>query len=196
MQLLNREGWLNLITEQHIKPHFESKGYTIPDNIRMSCSLTSTKKSIGQCWSSKNSGDNHFEIFISPKISDSSRVTDILIHEIVHAVVGIKAGHKKPFADCAKAVGLEGKMTATTATEGLKATIAQWISEMGEYPHAPLTESGIKKQTTRQLKCVCNACGYQVYTSKKWIEIALPVCPDSDCDKYGSSMTEEIKDED
>jgi hypothetical protein len=196
MQLLNREGWLNLITEQHIKPHFESKGYTIPDNIRMSCSLTSTKKSIGQCWSNKNSGDNHFEIFISPKISDSNRVTDILIHEIVHAVVGLKAGHKKPFADCAKAVGLEGKMTATTATEELKATIAQWVEDMGEYPHAPLTESGIKKQTTRQLKCVCNACGYQVYTSKKWIEIALPICPDSDCERFERPMTEEVKDED
>ena len=196
MQLLNREGWLNLITEQHIKPHFESKGYTIPDNIRMSCSLTSTKKSIGQCWSSLNSGDNHFEIFISPKISDSSRVTDILIHEIVHAVVGIKAGHKKPFADCAKSVGLEGKMTATTATTELKATIAEWVAELGEYPHAPLTESGIKKQTTRQLKCVCNACGYQVYTSKKWIELAMPICPDSDCERFERPMTEEVKEED
>jgi hypothetical protein len=196
MQLLNREGWLNLITEQHIKPHFESKGYKVPDNIRMSCSLTSTKKSIGQCWSSKNSGDNHFEIFISPKISNSSRVTDILIHEICHAVVGIKAGHKKPFADCAKAVGLTGKMTATVATDELKATIAQWVEDMGEYPHAPLTESGIKKQTTRQLKCSCNHCGYQVYTSRKWLEIAMPKCPNENCwEGFNEPMTTESTDD-
>ena len=195
MQTLNREAWLGMMTEQYIKPHFQAKGYTIPDNIRMSCSLTSTKKSIGQCWSSLNSGDNHFEIFISPKISDSSRVTDILIHELAHAVVGIKAGHKKPFADCAKSVGLEGKMTATTATTELKATIAEWVAELGEYPHAPLTESGIKKQTTRQIKCSCKSCGYQVYTSRKWIELAMPICPDSNCDNYEFPMTEEVKEE-
>jgi len=191
MQTLNREAWLGMMTEQYIKPHFQAKGYTIPNNIRMSCSLTSTKKSIGQCWSNLNSGDNHFEIFISPKISDSSRVIDILIHELAHAVVGIRAGHKKPFADCAKSVGLEGKMTATTATTELKVTISQWVAELGEYPHAPLTESGIKKQTTRQLKCVCKSCGYQVYTSRKWIELAMPICPDSGCDSYEFPMTTE-----
>ena len=191
MQTLNREAWLGMMTEQYIKPHFQAKGYTIPNNIRMSCSLTSTKKSIGQCWSNLNSGDNHFEIFISPKISDSSRVIDILIHELAHAVVGIRAGHKKPFADCAKSVGLEGKMTATTATTELKVTISQGVAELGEYPHAPLTESGIKKQTTRQLKCVCKSCGYQVYTSRKWIELAMPICPDSGCDSYEFPMTTE-----
>jgi len=196
MQTLNREAWLGMMTEQYLKPHFQAKGYTIPDNIRMSCSLTSTKKSIGQCWSSLNSGDNHFEIFISPKISDSSRVTDILIHELAHAVVGIRAGHKKPFADCAKSVGLEGKMTATTATAELKTTIAEWVAELGEYPHAPLTESGIKKQTTRQLKCVCKSCGYQVYTSRKWLEIAMPKCPNENCwEGFNEPMTTESTDD-
>lgn len=189
MQTLNREAYLNHITNTYIRNHFAKAGYTIPQNVRMSCSLTSTKKSIGQCWSSVASEDNTFEVFIHPKIADSSRVIDILIHELCHATVGIEAGHKKPFADCAKSVGLEGKMTATVASEELKQTIAMWIAEAGEYPHAPLMESGIKKQSTRMIKCICAGCDYQVYTSRKWLEIALPVCPDENCYDHNQPMT-------
>jgi hypothetical protein len=195
MQTLNREAYLNFITDTYIRDHFKAKGYTIPDNVRMSCSLTSTKKHIGECWSSLNSSDNHFEIFISPKVADSVEVIDILIHELVHATVGIKAGHKAPFRNCALAVGLQGKMTSASASPELKTIIQSWVDEAGQYPHAPLTESGIKKQTTRQIKCVCSHCGYQVYTSKKWIEIAKPVCPDVDCEANGWDMRVIEKDE-
>jgi len=195
MQALNREAYLNYITDSYIRPHFTRAGYTIPDNVRMSCSLTSRKKHIGECWSSIASEDNTFEIFIAPKIADSNEVIAILIHELIHATVGLQAGHGKEFKQCALSVGLQGKMTSTTASPDLEDQINIWIAESGNYPHAPLTQSNIKKQSTRQLKCACSACGYQVYTSKKWIEIALPVCPDSDCEKYGSSMEIEVKEE-
>jgi len=191
----NRETYLNYITDTYVRDHFKAKGYTIPANVRMSCSLTSTKKAIGQCWSSLNSADNHFEIFISPKVADSVEVIDILIHELVHATVGIKAGHKAPFKACAIAVGLESKMTSASANADLKATIQSWVDEAGQYPHAPLTQSGIKKQSTRMLKCVCSKCGYQVYTSKKWIEVVPPSCPDNECEAYGWSMDVNLPDE-
>ena len=112
MQTLNREAWLGMMTEQYIKPHFTAKGYTIPDNIRMSCAFTSkgaTGKRIGECWSNESSQDSTFEIFIHPAIADSSRVADILIHELVHATVGLQAGHGKAFKQCAQSVGLTGK---------------------------------------------------------------------------------------
>ena len=191
----NRETWLNLITDKHIRNHFNNAGYTIPDNVRLSCSLTSTKKAIGQCWSSIASEDNHFEIFIHPSIAESNRVVDILIHELCHAVVGIEAGHKTPFKLCAEAVGLTGKMTATIATPELNEQITEWVSDMGEYPHAPLVQSGIKKQSTRMIKCVCSRCDYQVYTSKKWIEVSIPVCPDVDCEAYNWNMTVNLPDD-
>ena len=195
MQALNREAYLNYITDTYARPHFASKGYTIPENVRMSCSLTSTKKAIGECWSNLASGDNHYEIFIAPKIADSVMAIDILIHELVHATVGIKAGHKAPFKKCANAVGLIGQMRSAGASPELKAIIQSWVDEAGQYPHAPLTQSGAKKQTTRQIKCVCSHCGYQVYTSKKWIEIAKPVCPDVDCEANGWDMNVIEKDE-
>lgn len=184
----NRETWLNQLTSQFLVDHFEQAGYTIPANVRMACSLTSKRKHIGECWSSVASEDNHFEIFIAPSIADPIQVADILIHELCHAVVGNKEGHNKVFAKCAKSVGLTGKMTATTATPELKAKIAQWVSVLGAYPHAPLMQSNIKKQSTRMIKCVCLACDYQVYTSRKWLEIAMPTCPNDDCDQMGYTM--------
>jgi hypothetical protein len=191
----NRETYLNHITNTYARPLFESKGYTIPDNIRMSCSLTSRKQAIGQCWSSEASGDNHFEIFIAPSQADSVEVIDTLIHELCHATVGNRAGHGKVFKQCANAVGLEGQMRSASANAELKALIQSWVNEAGQYPHAPLTQSGIKKQGTRMIKCVCSHCEYQVYTSKKWIEVALPTCPDQDCEAYGWGMTVETKED-
>lgn len=198
MQTLNREAWLGLLTEQYIKPHFEAKGYTIPDNVRMSCAFTSrgaSGKRIGECWSNESSQDGTFEIFIHPAIADSKRVADILIHELVHATVGLEAGHGKQFKQCAVAVGLTGKMTATIATEELKATIGEWVAELGEYPHATLSSNGIKKQSTRMIKCVCSDCGYQVYTSRKWIEVALPTCPNYECEYQGSELLPNLGDD-
>ena len=121
----NREQWLNTITNKYLRPHFASKGYTIPDNIRLSCSQSSkgihTKKhqkrfTLGQCYPASMSSDNTTEIIIVPSLSDSVRVVDVLIHELCHATVGNKEGHNKVFADCAYAVGLEGKPTSTNAT--------------------------------------------------------------------------------
>jgi hypothetical protein len=187
MQILNRESWLNHITESHIKPHFEAKGYTIPDNVRLSCSFTSRgafkKKGqkttrIGECWSGNRSGDNTIEIMISPIIADSVECVAILMHELVHATVGNDQGHNSVFKQCALSVGLQGKMTATTASDDLKAIITTWLEQMGNYPHAELNDS-MRTQSTRMYKTVCRnlACGYTMRISSKWLKIAIPECP-------------------
>ena len=184
MQILNRESWLNIITENHIKPHFQAKGYTIPENVRMGCSFTSRgafkrkgQKStrIGECWSDTASEGGTIEIMISPTIADSVKAVGILIHELCHATVGNIHGHDNVFKQCAVAVGLEGKMTATTESEALQATIKEWLEIMGEYPHAKLN-ANLRKQSTRMHKCDC-ACGYTMRISSKWLKLATPRCP-------------------
>ena len=68
-------------------------------------------------------------------------------------------------------------MTATEAGEELKGRLNALVEQLGEYPHALLTESG-KKQSTRMIKCECYSCGYIARTSSKWIEEAgAPICP-------------------
>ena len=180
----NREAWLNTITNRFIRPLFASKGYTIPTNVRLSCSLASggihTKKhqkrfTLGECYSPTASGDNTIEIMIVPTLADSARVIDVLVHELCHATVGNKEGHNNVFGACARAVGLEGKLTSTHAGEWLKALISQWIESEGEYPHAKLS-TGYRKQTTRMHKCDC-PCGYTMRISSKWLKLATPRCP-------------------
>lgn len=180
----NREAWLNLITTKYIRPLFASKGYTIPDNIRLSCSQSSsgihTKKhqkrfTLGECYPASMSSDNTIEILIVPTLADSARVIDVLIHELCHATVGNINGHNQVFGACARAVGLEGKMTSTKATEWLNALIGEWVKVEGEYPHATL-KATYRKQTTRLHKCDC-ACGYTMRISSKWLKLATPRCP-------------------
>lgn len=180
----NREVWLNLITNKYIRPLFASKGYTIPDNVRLSCSLSSSgihtkahqkRHTLGECYPASMSSDNTIEIMIVPNLADSVRVVDVLIHELCHATVGNKEGHNKVFGACAYAVGLEGKLTSTKASEALADTIRQWIAVEGDYPHATL-KATYRKQTTRLHKCDC-ACGYTMRISSKWLKIATPRCP-------------------
>ena len=198
----NREAWLNTITNRFIRPLFASKGYTIPANVRLSCSLASsgihTKKhqkkfALGECYSPTASSDNTIEIMIVPTLADSARVIDVLIHELCHATVGNKEGHNKVFGNCARAVGLEGKLTSTNAGEWLKALISQWVEAEGEYPHAKLNAS-YTKQSTRNLKCECKRCGYTLRTSTKWLKLAMPKCPLGH-GKMWSEYTPEFDDE-
>lgn len=173
-------------------------GYPVPDRTRVSIGWSSRgvrSKSIGECWSAIASADDHFEIFISPKLGEASDVLAVLVHELIHAAVGLEAKHAGPFRKAALAVGLEGKMTATTAGEALKATFAAWIAKIGEYPAASLdgATSAKPKQSTRMLKVEC-ACGYQLRGSRKWLALALPVCPvdgqPMTCDALGDADDE------
>jgi hypothetical protein len=113
---------------------------------------------------------------ISPTIEESARVADILIHEIVHAVVGNENGHNNVFKRCATSLGLTGKMTATIASPELKEKLNSWINQFGEYPHRELMLSG-KKQSTRLIKCECE-CGYNIRITRKWLnDLGAPICP-------------------
>ncbi len=183
MKEINREVWLQKAVTA-VTPMFEAAGYKVP-TVRVcpgfpSRNATSAKKRrIGECWSNDSATDKLSQIFISPVLVDYTVVLATLIHEMVHAVVGIDAGHKSPFIKCAKALGLTGKWTATYAGEELTEKLAALKSTLGEYPHAELIPNMKKHvQTTRLLKCMCADCGHTVRSTKKWIEtIGTPICP-------------------
>jgi len=171
-----REEWLqaalNLI-RMHLK---SSATVSVPTSTRVSCGLAGGRigaKRIGECWSVVASADGSTEIFISPvldNVAGESGVLATLVHEAIHAAVGVEHGHKKPFQVAAKAAGLEGKMTATHAGSELMDKIATWSGVLGSYPHSALSASARKKQTTRLLKCECNGCGLKVRLTQKWVD--------------------------
>jgi len=181
-----REAFL-LAAVEAFKPLFEKKEYKVPP-VRVSTGWPHTKavsaksRRLAECWDNAASEDGVNQIFISPCLNDVTGpqgVLSILIHEVVHAVVGSKAAHGPVFKRCAQAVGLTGPMTSTVAGPELLEIIASVSEELGEYPHSKLDllKSGRKKQGTRMVKCECPSCGYTVRTTKKWLDVAAPRCP-------------------
>lgn len=182
-----REQWLESAVAL-MRPLFTHAGYQIP-KVRVSCGwpssrgLSAKRKALGECWSTESAEDKISQIFISPwlkKVDDAYGVFPVLAHEVVHAVVGHKAKHGATFRKCALAIGLEGKMTATSGGKEFLGRSQEWLKQLGEYPHARLNPASrpTKKQTTRMVKCECKECGYSVRTSRKWLEQAgASLCP-------------------
>jgi predicted Zn-ribbon and HTH transcriptional regulator len=177
-----REQWLHRVAKQLERTIF--RGQVIPA-YRVTCgfpsksALSMRRRRIGECWSAKASGDGHFEVIISMTIDDPAEVAAVLVHEMVHAIVGLAAGHRGPFAALAREVGLEGQLTATHAGPELVERLNAIIGALGPYPHAKLgATSAPKTQSTRLIKCACGGCGYVVRTTRRWLDVAgAPICP-------------------
>lgn len=173
-----REAWLLAATEK-LKPLFKQHGHDIPE-LRVSVGfpgLRSAKKAIGQYWHAEACLDAVPQIFISPVLSSPIRALDVLVHELVHACTP-GHGHKGAFAKLARAIGLQGKLTATVAGPELEKHLANLVVELGDYPHAGITLTDRKKQTTRLNKAECQSCGYTVRVTAKWLDsVGAPLCP-------------------
>lgn len=173
-----REQWLAAGVEKLDKQVVKGQ-YEVP-KVRVSCGWPKGGRkgqhTIGQCWYSAEDGVP--QIFVAPDQNDPVRILDILLHELGHACLP-DAGHKKPFKQFMAAVGLEGKATATVASEDLRGKLEKMAETLGEYPHSTLNgkTGGEKKQGTRLVKVECPCCGYIVRTTAKWIETGLPSCP-------------------
>ena len=199
-----RESWLNAVA-QGVAPLFEALDAPLPDRVRVAIGFTSRGakgKAIGECWDNRLSADGHFEIFIRPDLAHApdampAQIAAILAHELVHAAVGIPAGHGKAFKRVALGLGLVGRMRATTPGEAFLAAIAPILESVGPLPHARLDTDGEstapKKQKARMLKCECATCGYTVRTARKWLEQAgAPLCPIED---HGQMQHEPLDDD-
>jgi len=139
-----REAWLAAATTALDKKYFKGNGYKLPEKVRASVGFPrASSKAIGQCWSPEVSGDETHEIFICPTQAAPIRVLDIHLHELIHASVGIKEGHRGNFRKLAKEFGLAGKMTATFAEDGsdLHRELASIATALGEYPHAAMVKT-------------------------------------------------------
>lgn len=181
---MNREQWLNELMTK-MQPILEQHTAGATKDIatwRVSCGWPgggSRKTRIGECWSSTASKDGRVEIFISPLLEGVAEVDHVLLHEMVHAAVGVKHKHRGPFTKIARGVGMVGKITATTAGEELRKRLDAITATMPAYPHSGMTPmtNGIEKQTTRMIKLTADCCGYVVRTTQKWIDAGLPSCP-------------------
>lgn len=196
-----REAWLRRVAAG-LAPRFTALGAPLPERCRIAIGFTSNGsrgRRIGECWSQAASADGHFEIFIRPDLAELATagmdrlVAAILAHELVHAAVGIDAGHGPQFRRVAKGLGLVGKMTATVAGPAFDAAIAPILEAAGPLPHAALNTRLVvdpgtgdggrvttapRKQPPRMVRCVCDTCGYTVRTARHWLKTkGPPLCP-------------------
>ncbi len=196
---MNRESWLEKATDL-LRPYFKEKGYEIPELVRVSCgwpstrALSSTKRRLGECWHAEGAADGVKQIFISPCLSDSVEVLAVLTHELLHAALPDKVGHKKPFKKGCEALGLEGPATSTKAGPELNKLFETFLEQrpglvsncdLPEYPQSKLdktSEGAPKKQTTRMNKIVCQKNDDHPETdiilraSKTTLALGIPSC--------------------
>lgn len=170
-----REAWLNALVDAS-RPMFTQVGFELPANVRVSIGWPSRgirSKSIGECWAAEASSDKHFEIFLRPSlVGNDMRIADVLVHELCHAAAGLEAKHGPKFGKVARAMGLEGKLTATIGGEQFKAWMQPHLDALGAMPGGRLEgmqTSAPKTQTTRMIKLECE-CGWSCRTSAKNIE--------------------------
>lgn len=176
----SREAWLNIMMDK-LRPVFTDRGYRLPEKIRVSCGFPSRNAfgktpTIGQCHYPASSADGTTELFISPVISETLRVGDVLVHELSHAHLGPDVpAHKSVFGKVATAMGLVKPWKATTASPELVELLKKLSP--GDYPHAQL--SGLtdheKPEKTYLLKAACE-CGYVIRVTRKWADTGLPIC--------------------
>jgi len=169
-QFGTREEWLAAavgILRVHL---FASMAYVVPE-LRVACGWpTKGYRAIGACYARSASTDGLHQIFISPTVGDPVKVLSTLVHELAHAVDDC-SGHGPTFKRIALAVGLTGRMTATSPGDELAKSLGMLAEMLGEYPHSAIrTLPRSTTPTGRMLKMWCNRCGCTLRTTAKWID--------------------------
>ncbi len=177
-----REAWLNDLA-QRMRPMFDRAGAALPKKFRLTMSLTKGAKAIGTCFDASASKDESYEILIRLDREEPIDVATILAHELTHAAVGIDAGHGPKFGRVARALGLEGKLTATTPGPRFVDDVKPLLAAVGAFPHARLDfgakRTGPKSQTARMIKVECKTCGLVARMARKWIDdVGVVHCPE------------------
>lgn len=155
VESLNRESWLSQVAAM-MAPRFAELGHPLPPfRVALGWSSSGMDAPVtGECWSNETSADNHFEIFLTPRRSNSEQVACTLAHELTHAAVGLSHGHKGDFAKVAMALGFKRPLTEAQQPEKLLEWIRPMIDKLGQFPHAEIRpRSGISlRKATRRVK--------------------------------------------
>jgi hypothetical protein len=136
--LFRRAMWLRRLTRA-MRPEFAKHGAPLPDRFKITCRLSPThgrrtqNQTLGVCLEAAESSNGVVRIYISHEISDSLEAAEVLVHELVHAALGIK-GHRQRFERLALAIGLIGPMNATRAGDTLREQLQTLIAKLGPYP--------------------------------------------------------------
>lgn len=186
---MNREAWLHalalklapLMKERH-NLSLVHGSYKLSVGFPSVGGRATRRGRIGECWHIE--GRHTREIFVHPKLGDPVQVAETVLHELIHAALPAGVGHKKPFSQAAKALGLlppGARPTATFADEEMKGILKGITDELGPYPHEALDTGRLKPARNPLIKVMCPICGRKVRDTRKWLdESGATIC--STCD--------------
>lgn len=177
-----RESWL-LALAHVLRPMFAAVDQVLHDKLRLACGWPSSgglgrkRATVGECFTAEASADGTCEVFISPRLAEPLKVAEVVVHELVHAVLPRHVKHGPPFVKLARRVGLVGPPHATLAGPPLAAVLADLMVPFGPYPHAEVRPLPKVSTSCPPHKIVCPGCGYTVRAATRWVEMGLPRCP-------------------
>ncbi len=134
------EVWLAEAVEL-LRPTFRSAGHEIP-SVHVSIGFTSTGYRFGSkrytqamCYARRLSIDGINEIHIAPVVKTAEGVMDLLMHELIHAVLDCRHGHGPEFQKIATDVMLVDSRSMTLK-QTMKSMIDQrkLIAQLGRFP--------------------------------------------------------------
>jgi len=185
----NREAWL-----QHVitawRPLFARVGHDPPARIDISVGRPPKSAWTGCYYPGAASDDGHPSIFVNPVIDDPVRVAGVVVHQLCHVAPGDRR-HDLRFKWVAERVGLVGRSTATIEGPLFLQVVPGLVERYGPYPHAALRQlRGLDKKPpgSRLIRVRCLGCGYAMRVTQRWLDIAVPVCPNPRCDERGATM--------
>lgn len=145
-QYPTREQWLTAAKQLLEQRYFTKPSRRLPP-VAVSCGIPAGSiRAIGQCWDQSASSEKVTEIFICPSITDPMDVMGTLLHELVHASVGVKEKHGTRFVKLAREVGLrEGSPKCCGPDEACKQELTPLLQQLGTYPHSKLNKVKTKK---------------------------------------------------
>ena len=148
MQL--REAWLEQAVI-YLRDYMATHGILLSTSPRVSCGFPSRggeRRTVGQCFSAKVCEDGRSQVFVSPRIAESVDVLGILLHELIHAAVGVEHKHGKKFSQAARKVGLIRPWKATTVGTTLRPVLERFVVLLGPYPHAAIKLKAIQLEAS------------------------------------------------
>jgi hypothetical protein len=180
---------------------FAEHGFEVPAfqvSVGWPAGKGTRSSTIGQCFNRAWNEEGDPSIFISPVLKGAMDLLACLTHEMIHAWDDCASGHRGPFAQAFRKIGMAGKATEIGFGDELHVIFQEIAAELGKYPHGKLSNGGQtaapKRDTNRQLLAACAERPdgvdikqvYKVRMTRKWMdEVGMPICP---C--HGVEMTE------
>lgn len=191
----NREAWLSAALTRI------SKGWPtaaeLPEGTRISVGFPVKTRGRGagrvtEHYRATESDGGMVEIFVSPTLADAAQVCRAVALEAAAVALNRTPAESERAALFARADTVAASLPAYPhdalavgrARAGASRVTASDIGATDE-PAAPGPGS-------RMLKVCCPSCGYTVRTSRRWLAVAVPLCPAPGCDRRGVPMAADL----